>query len=220
MSNENLLEKLEAYKTAYEYQMKRVKLLEGHIEPNSPLMRNYRDILRQIQEVKSRPVEQVEQKLTEAAATHPKTEKDKKLAALAEPKNKITHKDVLVGRGVLKKEEVDQVEEAKAPVEHTKKQVEAKLKAGWESYSDIKPGKHAQLFHKQSGKKITVYVKEEVEQMDESSYSPKAARAGKDIGKPGKMFAKIAASAAEKYGSEERGKKVAGAVLKKLRAKK
>jgi hypothetical protein len=60
--------------------------------------------------------------------------------------------------------------------------------------------------------------KEEVEQVDEASYSAKAARAGKDIGKPGKMFAKIAKSAAKRYGSEERGKKVAGAVLAKLRS--
>ncbi len=49
------------------------------------------------------------------------------------------------------------------------------------------------------------------------SYSAKAARAGKDIGKPGKEFAKIAKSAGEKYGSKERGEKVAGAVLAKLR---
>jgi hypothetical protein len=53
--------------------------------------------------------------------------------------------------------------------------------------------------------------------VDEATYSAKAARAGKDIGKPGKMFAKIAKSAGERYGSEERGKKVAGAVLAKLR---
>lgn len=46
-------------------------------------------------------------KKTVKEATHPKTEKEKKLAALAHPKNKITHKDVLVGRGVLAKEEVD-----------------------------------------------------------------------------------------------------------------
>jgi hypothetical protein len=43
--------------------------------------------------------------------THPKTEKEKSLAALAHPKDKITHKDVLVGRGVLKKEEVEQIDE-------------------------------------------------------------------------------------------------------------
>lgn len=54
--------------------------------------------------------------------------------------------------------------------------------------------------------------------MGEAGYSAKAARAGKDIGRPGKQFAKIAKSAAERYGSEERGEAVAGAVLKKLRA--
>ena len=50
-------------------------------------------------------------------------------------------------------------------------------------------------------------------------YSAKKARAGKDIGKPGKMFSKIAKSAGKRYGSKERGEKVAGAVLAKLRAK-
>ena len=43
--------------------------------------------------------------------THPKTDKEKSLAALAHPKDKITHKDVLVGRGVLKKEEKEQLDE-------------------------------------------------------------------------------------------------------------
>jgi hypothetical protein len=43
-------------------------------------------------------------------ASEPKTEKEKSLAALAEPKDKITHKDVLVGRGVVKEEE--QIDEA------------------------------------------------------------------------------------------------------------
>lgn len=57
------------------------------------------------------------------------------------------------------------------------------------------------------------------ESIPEASYSAKAARAGKDIGKPGKAFAKIAKDAGERYGSKERGEKVAGAVLAKLRAK-
>ena len=61
--------------------------------------------------------------------------------------------------------------------------------------------------------------KDKEEALQEANYSAKAARAGKDIGKPGKMFSKIAASAAKRYGSEESGKKVAGAVLAKLRAK-
>jgi hypothetical protein len=61
-------------------------------------------------------------------------------------------------------------------------------------------------------------MKEEVEQMDEASYSAKAAAAGKDIGKKGKMFSKIAKKASRKYG-KERGAKIAGAVLAKLRKK-
>lgn len=62
---------------------------------------------------------------------------------------------------------------------------------------------------------------ESVETLEEAkkSYSAKKARAGKDIGKPGKMFSKIAKSAAKKYGSKEAGKRVAGAILKKLRKK-
>jgi len=51
----------------------------------------------------------------------------------------------------------------------------------------------------------------------EASYSAKAARAGKDIGKPGKNFSKIAADAGQRYGSKAAGERVAGAVLNKLR---
>jgi len=51
------------------------------------------------------------------------------------------------------------------------------------------------------------------------SYSAKKARKGEDLGLPGKGFGKIAKEAGERYGSEERGEKVAGAVLKGLRAK-
>ena len=52
------------------------------------------------------------------------------------------------------------------------------------------------------------------------SYSAKAAAAGKDIGKKGKNFAKIAASAGAEYHSAAAGKRVAGAILNKLRHKK
>lgn len=51
------------------------------------------------------------------------------------------------------------------------------------------------------------------------SYSAKAAAKGKDIGKPGKNFSKIAASAGREYGSKEAGERVAGAVLARLRAR-
>jgi TolA-binding protein len=43
---------------------------------------------------------------------------------------------------------------------------------------------------------------------------------GEDIGKPGKGFAKVAKAAEKEYGSKEAGKKVAGAILKKVLAKK
>lgn len=51
------------------------------------------------------------------------------------------------------------------------------------------------------------------------SYSAKSARKGKDIGKKGKNFSKIANKAAKKYGSKAAGKRVAGAILAKLRGK-
>lgn len=44
----------------------------------------------------------VNDELAEKTHTIPKTEKEKKLAALAEPRDKITHKDILVGRGAVK----------------------------------------------------------------------------------------------------------------------
>jgi hypothetical protein len=52
---------------------------------------------------------------------------------------------------------------------------------------------------------------------EKAGYSAKAAHAGKDIGKPGKNFSKIAHSAAKKYGSKAAGERVAGAILNKLR---
>ena len=43
----------------------------------------------------------------------------------------------------------------------------------------------------------------------------KKASAGKDIGRKGKMFDKLAAKAAKKYGSDEAGKAVAAAAMYK-----
>lgn len=51
------------------------------------------------------------------------------------------------------------------------------------------------------------------------SYSAKQAAKGRDIGKPGKNFAKITASAGKRYGSAEAGKRVAGAILGRLRSR-
>lgn len=60
-------------------------------------------------------------------------------------------------------------------------------------------------------------VEEETELSEKAGYSAKAAAAGKDLGKPGKNFAKITKKAGKEYGSEEAGKKVAGSILAKLR---
>ena len=50
-----------------------------------------------------------------------------------------------------------------------------------------------------------------------TSDAAKKAALGKDMGKHGKMFDKIAAVAGKKYGSEEAGKKVAGAIFQQMR---
>lgn len=53
----------------------------------------------------------------------------------------------------------------------------------------------------------------------ERSSLARQARAGKDIGKPGKMFKKVAADAARRYGSKEAGERVAAAAMFKNAAK-
>jgi len=51
---------------------------------------------------------------------------------------------------------------------------------------------------------------------EKEDYSAKKARAGKDIGKPGKNFKKISKDAAKRYGSKEAGDKVEGDILAKM----
>lgn len=60
---------------------------------------------------------------------------------------------------------------------------------------------------------IRAELAQRLEEAKTKSYSAKDAAAGKDIGKPGKNFAKIA----KKSGGGEKGKRIAGAVLAKLR---
>lgn len=75
------------------------------------------------------------------------------------------------------------------------------------------------------GKDSDVYVNKakkgskmaEETELDEATLSAKAARAGKDLGAPGKNFDKIADKAAKRYGSKEAGERVAGAILAKMR---
>ena len=72
-------------------------------------------------------------------------------------------------------------------------------------------------FHKASGST----AHEAPKKMEEAKYSYAAARRGENIGKkgPGTGFKNLAKKAAKEYGSEESGKRVAGAILAKIRAK-
>lgn len=49
------------------------------------------------------------------------------------------------------------------------------------------------------------------------SKAAKEARSGKDMGKKGKNFSKIARKAGKEYGSKEEGERVAGSVFQKMR---
>jgi len=76
----------------------------------------------------------------EAGGTTPKTAEHKKLAALRPPFNKITHGDVLHGRGV-KKEEVEQADEAMShQAKTTMKHIPNPSPALKKAAKDIKPG--------------------------------------------------------------------------------
>jgi hypothetical protein len=119
----------------------------------------------------------------------------------------------------LANEEVESVEESKYSLPPGSMKPAKPVKKGSyleKRFGHLKPGESASL--KGDPKKVKK-ANEEVESVDEASYSAKMARAGKDIGKPGKMFKKIAAKASRKYG-KDRGAKIAGAVLAKLRSKK
>jgi hypothetical protein len=156
---------------------------------------------------------------------------------LSDPKGK-----TMPGRKVTKMADADK-EEAKKEKEETKK----KNLKDWIDYIDenllneaeqisVQPAKQNTQVIKQGTKTLgTVENPQLAQQIKQSigkgemtlagdelgeaegDYSAKKARAGKDIGKPGKQFSKIAKSAGERYGSKAAGERVAGAVLKNLR---
>lgn len=133
---------------------------------------------------------------------------------------KMHGKDGEVAKHVDKmhKEDVEQIEEKNSP---TSPEKWAKAKAAAKSKFDVYPSAYANAWAAKKYKAMGggwKSVSEETEELDEKAgYSAKAARAGKDIGKPGKAFSMIAKKAGERYGSAEAGKRVAGAILAKLR---
>ena len=154
----------------------------------------------------------LEQKIAEAL--HPNQQK---LDVHEPEKDKLTAQDFKMLRSMGKKKPTTEetiTQDAKNPIPKTAAE---RIKGDAETAPKFanKPDDQSKLTDADKAS-MTDKVKEV---MKEASYSAKEARAGKDIGKPGKMFGKIAASAAKRYGSAEAGKCVAGAILKKLRAK-
>ena len=97
------------------------------------------------------------------SGTKPMSDKEKSLAALAHPKDKITHKDVLVGRGVLKKEEVELDEMDKSQPSSSRGAEGLPLGKKAEPIKTDKAKQDALKALQKQYKK----VKEEVEQIDE-----------------------------------------------------
>lgn len=60
-------------------------------------------------------------------------------------------------------------------------------------------------------------AKKTVKEVLTKSKAAKEARRGKDMGKKGKNFDKIAAKAGKEYGSKEAGEHVAGSIFQKMR---
>lgn len=144
----------------------------------------------------------------------------KKIAKMAGDPKEIDAEDFEKLRS-MKKEEAEPISELStgkiAAAYHKAKDRNEKMGSHNSTLDDYHKGLEQQ---DKFGKKLKDRMaKEEAEPIDEVSYSAKEARAGKDIGKPGKMFAKIAAKAAQKYGSKKAGENVAGAILAKLRSK-
>jgi len=105
------------------------------------------------------------------------------------------------------------IEKTKTGVKHTAGKNYGAMKQPFDKNSkDLDEGKSCANGHTKMTKDC-----DECAGMWESTgdYSAKKGAAGKDLGKPGKNFSKIAA----KSGGGEKGERIAGAVLKKLRAK-
>jgi len=118
-------------------------------------------------------------------------------------------------------EEVEQkyVTEAEQITMEPAKQNTQVIKQGTKTLGTVSNPQLAAQIKQSIGKGEMSLTGDDLGEDSTGDYSAKKARAGKDIGKPGKQFSQIAKSAGEKYGSKERGEKVAGAVLAKLRKK-
>lgn len=103
------------------------------------------------------------------------------------------------------------------PMEETKEMVD-------EMTSEVEEGMTDENYMEEEISESFLHMQKLAGVLSEEEYNKKVEEArfkkGTDIGKKGKGFEKIAKSAEEEYGSEEAGKRVAGAILKKVLAKK
>jgi len=99
------------------------------------------------------------------------------------------------------KEMMGLIEKAKAPKEKKEKKEKATAHEKGETKAEEKEEHEAD--------------KKKAKDLDEARFEK-----GEDIGKPGAGFKKVAKAASKEYGSKEAGQKVAGAILKKVLAKK
>lgn len=107
--------------------------------------------------------------------------------------------------GVAQSENAINMDEKKLTKPELKKREEI-VKAMKKDFKGPKPAMYAIATEK--AKKV---AEELAKRLKEARF-----KKGEDIGEPGKGFSKIEKAAAKKYGSEEAGKRVAGAILKKV----
>lgn len=89
-------------------------------------------------------------------------------------------------------EEVDQIDEMTQGKEYTQQQLMKKIQSGnWEATHDIKPGKHVEMRH-HSGKRVTVQVKEEVDDSLSEGKKPEQLGVGWMLDKDKQLGQKVA----------------------------
>lgn len=148
--------------------------------------------------------------VTEAKAhTVPKTEKEKSLAALANPKDKITHKDVMVGRGV-----VNAVGESNNPFDYKNYKSQIPSKPGEKAGFDSKKISTGTVYSRKPVKDTPMKT-EEVEQVDEISDNTKRNyidRAAIDTARLGNTLGRLQANKASKPMQKVVGTKISNRI--------
>ena len=141
---------------------------------------------------------------------------DKIEAALKRDVDKISDSVVIVMAPDKDQPDVDRHIKTELPVDISYDIMRRNLPRSYENIAKTREEDYEEDMYGMEGDESYAANENEVQE-DNEGLSAKKARAGKDIGKPGKNFKKISDKAAKKYGSKEAGDRVAGAVLAKMR---